>query len=162
MKTRQLTAFIIVTLLIGPVWASNCDHDTKTFRCVKYERNYDGDTITVSIPGAHPLFGQHISVRLIGIDTPEIKTKNTCEKSAARSTKNLVENLLKNAKQINLENVERDKYFRILADVTVDGKSISQILIKNKLAVAYDGGTKQRVDWCGVASRDSTSVKSLD
>jgi micrococcal nuclease len=38
------------------------------------------------------------------------------------------------------------KYFRLVADVYYDGKKLADILIKNKLAVEYDGGTKAK-DW---------------
>lgn len=126
----------------------NCQHDDITFRCVKFLRNYDGDTVTVSIPGVHPLIGEKISVRVLGIDVPEIKGKNKCEKDKAKTAQRLVENLLKNAKNIELKNVQRDKYFRILADVVADGKSVKDIVIKNHLAYEYAGGTKLHVDWC--------------
>ena len=40
-----------------------------------YLRNYDGDTITFNLPGLHPIIGEEISIRVNGIDTPEIKGK---------------------------------------------------------------------------------------
>ncbi len=126
----------------------SCEHDSKSLRCVKYIRNYDADTITVSIKGVHPLFGDKIGVRVRGIDTPEIKGKLPCEKDVARTAKRLVENLLKNAKRIDLENIGRDKYFRILADVKVDSKNLKDLLLKNNLAYNYDGGTKSKLNWC--------------
>lgn len=125
-----------------------CAHDDKTFRCVEVLKNYDGDTLTVNIPNVPALIGKKISVRVHGIDTPEVKTKNQCEKEAGRMARNLVTSTLKNAKSIELHNVQRDKYFRILADVMVDGKSLKDVLLKNNLAYAYDGGTKQHPDWC--------------
>lgn len=125
-----------------------CEHDDKTFRCVKVLKNYDGDTLTVDIPGVPALIGKKISVRIFGIDTPEVKTKDRCEKEAGRVAKNLVASTLKNAKSVELHNVQRDKYFRILADVMVDGRSLKDILLKNNLAYEYDGGTKQHPDWC--------------
>lgn len=127
---------------------NNCQHDKVTFRCVKFIKNYDADTITVNIPNVHPLIGEKVSVRVLGIDSPEIKGKNKCEKDKARIAQRLVENLLKNAKNIELQNVQRDKYFRILADVVADGKSIKDLVIKNHLAYSYSGGTKLSVDWC--------------
>ena len=126
----------------------NCQHDKVTFRCVTFIKNYDADTITVSIPGVHPLIGEKISVRVLGVDTPEIKGKDKCEKDKARTAQRLVENLLKNAKNIELQNIQRDKYFRILADVVVDGKSVKDLVIKNHLAYEYYGGTKLNVNWC--------------
>ncbi|PIP89027.1 MAG: nuclease [Bdellovibrionales bacterium CG12_big_fil_rev_8_21_14_0_65_38_15] len=126
----------------------SCMHDKDTFRCVKYVRNYDADTITFNVPGVHPLIGEKINVRVSGVDTPEVKTKVACEKQKARDAKRLVENLLKHAKRIDLTGVSRDKYFRINADVVIDGKSLSSYLLKNGLAYSYDGGTKKKVDWC--------------
>jgi hypothetical protein len=119
-----------------------CQHTPTRFQCVRFLKNYDGDTITVTIPQLHPLFGKEISVRLKGIDTPEMKSKNPCEKEKARVAKKFVEHLLSKGKQIHLVDVEREKYFRILASVEVDGKDVSTLLLKNKLAVQYDGGTK--------------------
>lgn len=133
--------------MVAPAPAA-CEHDDKTFRCVKVLKNYDGDTLTVDIPGVPALIGKKISVRIFGIDTPEVKTKDRCEKEAGRIAKNLVSNTLKNAKSVELHNVQRDKYFRILADVMVDGSSLKDILLKNNLAYEYDGGTKQHPDWC--------------
>lgn len=128
--------------------AGSCVHDAKTFRCVKYIRNYDADTITFDIPGVHPLIGDKIAVRVRHVDAPEIKGKGPCEKEAARTAKRLIENQLKNAKRIDLQNVDKDKYFRLLADVVVDGRSLADILRKNHLALAYEGGTKEHVNWC--------------
>lgn len=125
-----------------------CQHDDKTFRCVKYLKNYDGDTLTFDITGVHSLLGNKISVRVAHLDTPEIKGKLPCEKDAARIAQRLIENLLKSAKRIDLQNVERDKYFRILADVIVEGKSIKDLLMKNNLAYTYEGGTKKKMNWC--------------
>lgn len=131
-----------------PAAAATCQHDDSTFRCVEVLKNYDGDTLTVNIPGVPALIGKKISVRVAGIDTPEVRTKNKCEKEAGRIARNLVTATLRNAKTVELHNVQRDKYFRILADVIVDGRSLADVLLKNNLAYAYDGGTKASPDWC--------------
>jgi micrococcal nuclease len=128
---------------------SSCEHGPTHLRCVKYLKNYDGDTVTVNVPGVHPLLGKEISVRIHGIDTPEKSGKKPCEKERAREAQRLVENLLSRAGNIELRNIARDKYFRILADVYADGKSLSEALLKNKLAYPYDGGRKMAsVNWC--------------
>jgi endonuclease YncB( thermonuclease family) len=45
--------------------------------------------------------------------------------------------------------VQRDKYFRVLAEVWADNISIAEILIKNGLAYPYDGETKSnQINWC--------------
>ena len=141
----------------GGVAAAHCQHNRDTLRCVKVLKNYDGDTITVDVPGVHPLLGEKVSVRVYGIDTAEVRGHGPCEKDAARVARNLVAATLRDAKQVDLRNVQRDKYFRILADVVVDGRSLSEILIKNGLAVAYDGGTKQATNWCAALRRPAAS-----
>ena len=147
---NQLASFIFALITL-PGFAQaieNCAHDDHTFRCVKVLKNYDGDTLTVDIPGVPALIGKKISVRIAGIDAPEIRTKNKCEKEAGRIAKNLIANSLKRAKHVELHNIQRDKYFRILADVRADGVSMKDVLIKNKLAYNYEGGTKKKMDWC--------------
>lgn len=126
----------------------DCNHDATSFRCVEYVKNYDADTITFNIPSVHPLIGKQINVRVLGVDTPEVRTKNKCEKDKGRNAKRLVKSLLKQAKRIDLVNIKRGKYFRVVADVVIDGQSLSTYLLKNGLAYAYNGRTKAKVDWC--------------
>jgi endonuclease YncB( thermonuclease family) len=127
----------------------NCQHDADVFRCVKYSRNYDGDTVQFDIPGVHPLLGKSISVRVLGVDTPEKNGRKPCEKERARDAQRLVENLLKNARQIELRRIDRDKYFRVLGEIWFDGQNLGDILIKNRLAYPYQGGRKPAaMNWC--------------
>jgi endonuclease YncB( thermonuclease family) len=105
---------------------------------------YDADTITIAskLPyDSSPLY--RLSVRLNGIDTPEIKGKDISdeEKDSAKIARDFVSNLLLN-KYIRLENVESEKYGRILADVYLDNVHVNALLIKERYAVRYDGGTK--------------------
>ena len=144
---------LLILLLNLSFAQTSCTHDATTFRCVKYLKNYDADTVTVEIPGVHPLLGKKISVRVRHIDAPEIKGKQPCEKDAARVAQRLVENQLKHAKRIDLKNIDRDKYFRVLADIEVDGRDLKAILEKNQLTVAYEGGTKQKQNWCARLSQ---------
>ncbi len=144
-----MSVFLIFLLTTGfNSHAQNCEHDDHNFRCVEYVKNYDSDTITVNIKNVPALIGKKISVRVKGIDSPEIKGKLPCEKESARTAKQLVENLLKRAKRIDLTNIDRDKYFRILAEVKIDGQDLAQTLLKNNLAYNYNGGTKEKLNWC--------------
>ena len=113
-----------------------------------YHRCYDGDTCTFTIPGVHPLFGEKISVRIAGIDTPEIRGKCEQEKALAKEARDVVRGILQRAQRIDLFDAERGKYFRIVARVLADGKDIGQTLIDRGLAVGYDGGEKTK-EWCG-------------
>lgn len=125
-----------------------CEHDATSFRCVKVVSNYDGDTIKVNIPGVPDIIGKGVGVRVRGIDTPEMHGSGRCEKEQAEKAKLAVSTALKNAKHVDLLHIGRDKYFRILADVSLDGNSLAQLLMSEGLAVPYDGGTKLKQSWC--------------
>lgn len=103
---------------------------------------YDGDTITIASKLPYPESPLYrLSVRLNGIDTPEIKGSNDDEKQAAKNARDAVSNLIMQ-KHIRLENVQSEKYGRILADVYFKDLHLNKWLIDNRYAVEYDGGTK--------------------
>ncbi len=108
---------------------------------------YDGDTFRAIIKDVHPLVGERIGIRVSGVDTPEIRGKCQLEKSLARKAKQFTVNFLRSSNNIELRNVTRGKYFRIVADVYGDGRSLTKALISSGHAVAYDGGKKSK-DWC--------------
>lgn len=147
MAKRLILSFVIAVLISG---CSNhsCQNTDTTFHCVKYLRNYDGDTITFKISGEHPIISDSIGVRVNGVDTPEIKTKNACEKQKAKEARDFVKERLSKAQRIDLKDVQRGKYFRIVANVIYNQKNLSEELLKNELAVPYDGGKKKKINWC--------------
>ena len=107
---------------------------------------YDGDTITVQFKLPYKQSQLYkISVRLNGIDCPELKTKNEIEKKCSQIAKQKVSDLLL-GKTVQFKNVSMEKYGRLLADVYYNDKSVNQWLLDIHLAVNYDGGTKQVPD----------------
>lgn len=108
---------------------------------------YDADTFRVNINGWSPVVGQNIPIRVYGIDTPEIR-RSECqkEKELALVARDRVVEILEAGTLIELRDIGRDKYFRLLADVYVDGNRMADTLISEKLAYEYYGGTKQ--SWC--------------
>lgn len=108
---------------------------------------YDGDTFKANIKGYPDIIGKRITIRINDIDTPEMRGKCAKEKKLARLAKQATVTMLRSAKVIELKNLKRGKYFRIIADVIVDGESLGELLIDNNLAVPYGGGTKVK-DWC--------------
>ena len=107
---------------------------------------YDGDTFRVNIDSLPPIVGKNIPIRLNGVDTPEIQGKCKYEKDLAIEARDFVRNKLANAKEIRLTKLQRGKYFRVVADVMIDGVSLEQELLDNKLAYKYTGGKKS--SWC--------------
>ena len=113
----------------------------KTFaKCV---HAYDGDTIHVvfKMPNSNDCYKWII--RMMGIDTPEIKTKNTYEKQLAVKARDFLRELILD-KLIVIECLDFDKYGRLLGNIYIEGNemSLSNIMIEKGYAKAYDGGTK--------------------
>lgn len=105
---------------------------------------YDGDTFTVQINKWPPIIGDNISVRIRGIDTPEMGVSNSKVKYLALVAKDKLTEMCKSGK-IKLINIKRDKYFRIDAEVMVGNKNVGKTLIDLGLAKEYDGS--RRPDW---------------
>ncbi|MEX2962859.1 thermonuclease family protein [Microbulbifer sp. TYP-18] len=130
---------LILTLLFLPTLA--------LARPVEVVSIYDGDSFTANVPGWPDIVGKRIGVRVKGVDTPELRGKCQAEKELARKAKQFAVTLLRGAQEVRLEEIERDKYFRLLAEVWVDGKRLDQLLITAGLGYEYHGG--KRRNWCG-------------
>jgi micrococcal nuclease len=104
---------------------------------------YDGGTFRVDINGYPDIIGKNIPIRVNAIDTPEIKGQCDYEKQLAIKAKYFTSALLSGG-TVELRNAERGKYFRIAADVYVDGVSLGNSLIDAGLAYKYD----KKKDWC--------------
>ena len=139
---RKLLVFLLVLGVSGclstPAWA-DFDH-------VVWQGCYDGDTCRFTIPNIPPVFGKRLSVRLRGVDTPELRGHCQEEKMKAQAALHFVTQALSAAEAITLGSVSRGKYFRLIADVIYDGKSLSADLLDAGLARPYTGGT--RGSWC--------------
>ena len=139
MKTKSL---ILAALLLGLFLARA---EAYTVRGAKYITCYDGDTCTFAFPDWPELF-QQMPVRLRGLDTPEIRGKCLDEATKAIAARNALRFALATAEYVELRKVERDKYFRLLAEVWVDGRDVAELLIRKGLARPYEGGTRK--SWC--------------
>lgn len=132
---------------------------------------HDGDTITIAMeafPGGVFL----MQVRLAGIDTPEISSKDPAIRAAAQRAQSRLLELLgattvsprgdgenasrefKKAIKTTLDSSVHlvyvrcdkfDKYGRLLAEIAQgpDAPHVGAILVREGLANSYDGGTKQ-------------------
>ena len=117
-----------------------------TYFC-KLERVVDGDTIDVNIDLGFQVWHK-ARVRMLGIDTPESRTRNLEEKALGLASKSMLKELLK-GKQVKIEcSKEKGKFGRVLAIVwTVDKEGqeidINSQLIEEGHARAYSGGKKE-------------------
>ena len=137
---------LLVFILFLGVYSVQAASEYGTVIVSKVISVYDGDTFRVDIDSLPPIVGKNIPIRLNGVDTPEIQGKCQYEKDLALKARDFVRNKLANAKEIKLTNLQRGKYFRVVANVLVDGVSLEQDLLENKLAYKYTGGEKS--SWC--------------
>ena len=103
---------------------------------------YDGDTVTILFRYNKQYY--KTSCRIIGIDTPELRTKNLKEKKAGYEAKQFLEGLI--LEKILLVKFGKDgKYGRPLVEIFLpNGQSISNIMISSKYAKPYFGGKKTK------------------
>lgn len=106
---------------------------------------YDGDTVRTTIRPFQDL--PPLSIRVRGIDTPEIRGKCDAEKAKAQQAKQLMNNLLR-GQTITVVPYSWDKYGgRVVADMYgPNNVKISDIMIREGLARPYNGGAK--ASWC--------------
>ena len=107
----------------------------------KVVKVYDGDTCTC-IFDTYGLGLYKHSVRLVGIDTPEIHGKSPAEKEAACKARDFVRGKIL-GQVVNLECKGSDKYGRVLGIITgPSGEVINDLLVSNGMALKYNGGKK--------------------
>jgi len=117
----------------------------------------DGDTVDVDIDLGFGIWLRNERVRIMGIDTPESRTRNKIEKLFGLAAKTRLKELLK--KDVVLKTFKgrggedaKGKFGRILGDFNVyyhnDDRvcRVTEIMIKEGHAVEYHGGSKSDVD----------------
>lgn len=117
-------------------------------KCFFYHANvidvYDGDTIRVDIDLGFNMSLRNMKVRLAGIDTAEMKSKDAALKQRATEARDWLRAKCL-GKDIFLESLGLDKYGRWLGRLHMpDGSCLNDLLITSGLAVSYDGGTKNQ------------------
>ena len=115
-------------------WEDTCEF-TLPVKGGKVIKVYDADTITIAtkLPFKNDTNDNKLyrfSVRLNGIDAPEMKGKSITEqeKIDAHEAQQFVSNLILN-KYVTLKNVANEKYGRILADVYIYNIHLNELLL---------------------------------
>lgn len=104
---------------------------------------YDGDTMHVVFKEFGAFY--RWNCRIMGVDTPELRTKNQEEKKMGYKVRDAIREELMN-KIVTIHAFDFDKYGRLLIDVVMPEQDITlkDWLISKKYAYAYSGGTKQK------------------
>ena len=111
------------------------------YRC-SLDRIIDGDTIDVHIDLGFKITLSNERVRLLGINTPESRTRNLEEKALGLAAKARLKELLPKKFIIKTFKDEKGKFGRILGLPFVEGVDICQQLVDEGHARVYHGGTK--------------------
>ena len=130
------------------------------YRC-KVIKVIDGDTVDVDIDLGFDIMLKDERVRIMGIDTPESRTRDKVEKKFGLASKARLKELIGGKSgpilktQINKKGEDmRGKFGRILGDfVTDDGRMVTDILVEEGHAVAYFGGSKEEIQDKHMANR---------
>ena len=110
----------------------------------------DGDTVDVDIDLGFGIWQKNERVRIMGIDTPESRTRNKIEKKFGLAAKAKLKSLLGKTTvlktTINKKGVDmKGKFGRVLGDFLHNDKSVAKIMCETGHAVAYFGGAKADV-----------------
>ncbi len=142
MQKKDILFFILATILF-----IICCFISINSYATTIDRVVDGDTFEIKNPKP-PLKLMQTRHRIAGIDAPEsFKQAAKCKKEIelGLKAKEFVSNFVKGG--VEIVYLELDKYGRYLVNVDKNGLNLADELVKNGLAVYYDGGTKEK-DWC--------------
>ena len=124
---------------------------------------YDGDTVTVDIDLGFGVWLRNRGVRVGGIDTPELRTRNKREKAFGYRARDRMRELLpKDSRQVlRTYSPKPDKYGRVLGNFVLDfddggpSETASEVLIAERLAVRYEGQSKDDIKAAHLANWDA-------
>ena len=123
-----------------------------TYRC-NILKVIDGDTVDVDIDLGFGVWMRKERIRILGIDTPESRTRDLTEKVYGNLAKNFVKSYLP-VGSVQVLQTEKDgtgKFGRILGKFLVYDKKedremhLGDIMIREHLAVKYDGQSKEDI-----------------
>jgi micrococcal nuclease len=112
-------------------------------------RVIDGDTVEIAVDFLPKPLPPKLSIRVIGIDTPEKAPRAQCEAEAKKAVEatRFTKRAVAEATKTEVYLLKWDKYGgRVLGSVVFDGVSLSDSLISAGLARPYKGDAKQ--SWC--------------
>jgi micrococcal nuclease len=126
---------------------------------VKILKVIDGDTVDVDIDLGFGVWIKDERVRIMGIDTPESRTRDKTEKVFGLASKERLKEMLgKEAILKTMVNKDgedmKGKFGRILGDFVYEDTTVSKVLINEGHAVEYWGQSKDDVQDQHMANRE--------
>jgi micrococcal nuclease len=112
-------------------------------------RVLDGDTVEIAVDFLPSPLPPKLSIRVMGVDTPEKAPRAQCDAEAdlAKKASAFTKNAVANALEVDVVILKWDKYGgRVLGEVYLDHQSLAESLISAGLARPYKGEAKS--SWC--------------
>lgn len=103
---------------------------------VEVIRVIDGDTVRVNVDMGYGIKKED-SLRLCGVNTPELKSKVARDKKRALEAKEHLKNRLLNAKRVLFAYIKQGKFGRPVGILIADGKNLNQEILDLKLGVPF-------------------------
>lgn len=150
LKLFTILRIAVAFILFLPFYSSRLESKELSKYDFKVLRVVDGDTVDIDAQFLPPELGKHLKLRVYGVDTPEKGHQAKCnaERRKAQTATEFVEEKIANAKVIKVELRKWDKFGgRVLGDIIIDGKRLSELLVEEGHAISYDGGRKSK-NWC--------------
>jgi len=110
----------------------------------KVVRVVDGDTVRMDINLGFGIIMSNESVRLVGIDAPESRTRDLVEKEKGLASKDFLISLLPVGTDIIVQTTldKSGKYGRVLGVLVKDQVNLNELMVAEGLAVVYNGGKR--------------------
>jgi len=124
------------------------------YRC-KILRVVDGDTVDVDIDLGFGIWMHRERIRVMGIDTPESRTRDLTEKVFGLAAKEFVKSLMPigSMQIIKTQKDKTGKFGRVLGDFIIEDKLLTEHMIENYHAVPYHGENKDAVNEAHMLNR---------
>jgi micrococcal nuclease len=124
----------------------------------KVSRVVDGDTVDVDIDLGFGVWMKKERIRLLGIDTPESRTRDREEKKYGLAAKEFLKKALGTSPILKTTKDGKGKFGRILGEFIVEVEdnriNINQLLVDNYHAVQYQGQSKETIKEQHLANRE--------
>ena len=132
----------LATVALWIATASAADYAWPVVRVI------DGDTVLVDASADMPAELADLRVRLRGVDTPETwRPRCEAEREAGEAATAFTREALAVASAVVVRDPSWSKWGgRVVADLVLDGRTLSSLLIEADHGRAYDGG--RRSSWC--------------
>ena len=129
---------------------------------VKVTRVVDGDTVDVDIDLGFGMSYRKQRVRMMGIDTPESRTRNLDEKFYGKASKAHLVEKLKDQK-VKLVSHDKGKFGRILGELFIGDNpvSVNQQMIDEFHAVPYFGQSKDDTEQGHLWNKQSLNEQGI-